>query len=244
LKSPQQHVLDTVELLEHILFHLPASEIFVIQRVSSLWKQVVATSPALHDKLFLRLKSSFDPSWTLSSTTDFETRGYDIESGTMASTTASNLVQLNLLLQRVRTQNASFDTKLSRPGGGLWRNAYITDPPCHSVHLEFDWHIDGSPSSLAVPFTYGRAGVHITSESGLTLGDVVDAILSQDCKYLFGREYPVTRFRGHTPLRLSALMFGTTNKIVRDLSRPMMLRFQGLRMSLPSECYWRKEHDD
>jgi len=222
------------------LLYLPAVNVFGVQRVSTQWKQVIATSPLLHEKLFLRLKSSNDPSWTLASTADTDVYSYDAMSGEMIVTKLSNMVQLNPLLLRDGFQDAKFDTTLSPSDVGLWRKAFVTDPPCHTVYMDFDWHVDGSPASLGVPLTFGRAGVHIISESGLTLGDVVDAIVSQDCKYLFAMEYPVTRFLRHTPLQFTGLTSGNSSKIVRDISRPMQLRFENLCILRSELCDWRK----
>jgi hypothetical protein len=47
-------VLNTTELLERILAHLPSRKIFVIQGVSKHWKKVISTSPDIQETLFLR----------------------------------------------------------------------------------------------------------------------------------------------------------------------------------------------
>lgn len=54
-----RETLETAELLEHIIFHLPALAILTCaQRVSKLWKDVIDTSPLLQKKLWLREHSA------------------------------------------------------------------------------------------------------------------------------------------------------------------------------------------
>lgn len=54
-------VLETTELLERILAHLPPKKIFELQRVSQHWKQAIATSPEIQELLFLRPAPSGRP---------------------------------------------------------------------------------------------------------------------------------------------------------------------------------------
>jgi hypothetical protein len=56
-RSASQDVFETIELLENIVSFLPAEKIFNIQRVSKQWKAVIAASPSIEEKMFLRLKT-------------------------------------------------------------------------------------------------------------------------------------------------------------------------------------------
>jgi hypothetical protein len=53
-----EQVLNTTELLEHILSFLPMPKVLGKSRVSRNWKAVIDDSPALHKKLFLRHSGS------------------------------------------------------------------------------------------------------------------------------------------------------------------------------------------
>lgn len=52
--GPRQAVFKTAELLENILLHLPAVKIFGVQRVCRQFRDVVATSAVIRQKLFLQ----------------------------------------------------------------------------------------------------------------------------------------------------------------------------------------------
>jgi len=58
-------VLDTTELLECILSHLPPKQIFGVQRVAQLWKDVIARSPGIQEKLLLKLQNKPAELWAL-----------------------------------------------------------------------------------------------------------------------------------------------------------------------------------
>lgn len=57
-RSACQRVFETTELLEHVISFLPMKKIFTIQSVSKQWRDVIATSPSIHEKMFLRLKTT------------------------------------------------------------------------------------------------------------------------------------------------------------------------------------------
>ncbi|KAK1067470.1 hypothetical protein LTR74_006331 [Friedmanniomyces endolithicus] len=54
INTPITAVFGNVELLEQILSHAPASTLFVAQRTSRFWRNVMATSILLQRKVFLR----------------------------------------------------------------------------------------------------------------------------------------------------------------------------------------------
>lgn len=66
LDSSRRAVFDTNELLENILSYLPLQELFNLQRVSQQWRGVIAASPGLQEKMFLRLQSATpEDTWTV-----------------------------------------------------------------------------------------------------------------------------------------------------------------------------------
>ncbi|KAK3096425.1 hypothetical protein LTR53_019208, partial [Teratosphaeriaceae sp. CCFEE 6253] len=54
IDDPRQAVLETTELLEHILIHLPVATLFTVQQVCRQSQNLIATSPQLRMRLFLR----------------------------------------------------------------------------------------------------------------------------------------------------------------------------------------------
>jgi hypothetical protein len=58
LDSSRRAVFDTNELLENILSYLPFKELFVLQSVSQQWRGVIASSPGLQERMFLRPHST------------------------------------------------------------------------------------------------------------------------------------------------------------------------------------------
>lgn len=66
LDSTRRAVLHTSGLLENVLLHLPLRDLFVFQGVSKQWHTVIASSPGLQEKMFLRLQSATpDETWVL-----------------------------------------------------------------------------------------------------------------------------------------------------------------------------------
>jgi hypothetical protein len=104
-------VLDTTELLECILSHLSPKQIFGIQRVARLWKDVIAHSPGIQEKLFLKLQNKPAGIWALlkcARRAQFESRKLrlekitsepDLESVSITDATLFTPLALNSFLQ-------------------------------------------------------------------------------------------------------------------------------------------------
>jgi hypothetical protein len=104
-------VLDTTELLECVLSHLPPKQIFSVQRVARLWRDVIARSPGIQERLFLKLQDKPAELWALLKCTrraEFEssilrlekiTSGSDLQPGSATRTTMVTPVVLNPFLQ-------------------------------------------------------------------------------------------------------------------------------------------------
>lgn len=63
--ASRQAVLQTNELLEGILSLLPPKQLFVDQRVCKQWRDVIASSPELQKKMFLRVDETPRQKWGL-----------------------------------------------------------------------------------------------------------------------------------------------------------------------------------
>jgi hypothetical protein len=64
---PKQRVFETYELTEHILSFLPPRDIFVCQRISKAFKDVIDDSHKLQELMFLRLTRTPRQTWQLES---------------------------------------------------------------------------------------------------------------------------------------------------------------------------------
>jgi len=70
--APRQAALQTTEILENILSYLPNRNFFGVQRVCRQWKDVIAGSPTIQDKLFLKLRDETPETWILTNPVSFE----------------------------------------------------------------------------------------------------------------------------------------------------------------------------
>jgi len=62
-EAPRRAALDTTEILENVLSFLPNRKIFIIQRVCRRWRDVIAGSPDIQQKLFLQLRGQASEIW-------------------------------------------------------------------------------------------------------------------------------------------------------------------------------------
>jgi hypothetical protein len=63
--APRRAALDTTEILENVLSFLPPHTLFVIQRVSQQWRNIIAASPPIQEKMFLRCRVKSPEVWML-----------------------------------------------------------------------------------------------------------------------------------------------------------------------------------
>lgn len=71
LDSTRRAVLTTSELLEDVLSYLSPRQLFSFQRVSRQWRGVIAGSPELQEKMFLRQSATPKESWILDGYTKY-----------------------------------------------------------------------------------------------------------------------------------------------------------------------------
>ena len=66
LDLARRAVFGTNELLENLLSYLPSRELFVLQGVCKSWRAVIAASPGLQERMFLRLQNATsEETWVL-----------------------------------------------------------------------------------------------------------------------------------------------------------------------------------
>lgn len=88
-------VFDTIELLEEILVRLPFKNLFLVQRVSRRFQEVITTSFQIQQKMFLRQRER-EKSWMLRSTVpinQYQRRGQTFELLVPASKDVTNRLQ-------------------------------------------------------------------------------------------------------------------------------------------------------
>jgi hypothetical protein len=69
--APRQAALNTTEILENILTYLPNRAVFGVQRVCRQWRNTIASSPTIQEKLFLRLRHRTPETWMLTNPVSF-----------------------------------------------------------------------------------------------------------------------------------------------------------------------------
>lgn len=65
LNAARRAVLETTKILECILSFLPPKQLFGVQSVAHLWKDVICSSPAIPEKQFLRLQNKPAELWAM-----------------------------------------------------------------------------------------------------------------------------------------------------------------------------------
>lgn len=194
-------VLDTTELLEAILVCLPFKDLFVIQRVSRRFHDVIAGSTQLQEKMWLRPYSSSFKRESLTLRTrnpipqgeTFELPpNYDERELLPASKGLTNVIRQHIVLADITplAEPAYFRTlrerlfladseirldfsRLHRMTGS-WRKLLITDPPCEEVDMDASIQLEDPHSSDGSRW-YERLAC-LQNENGMNLGDLWDAV--------------------------------------------------------------------
>jgi len=198
--ASRKAVLDTNELLEQIILYLPMKNIFGIQRACRQFKDVIATSPKIQEKMFLRLRNndvpdeewSFETHGGLRSThrNDRRFRKVDPGCGFYKPVVLNPILELIHLDPQLRSARDRFCSEKfkhetvkmsfsqahfgSQPS---FLKTYITDPPCRRAEAEiaasYLFDPKGDPKEDSVRGTV--SGDLITLQQGLTIGDAVFA---------------------------------------------------------------------
>lgn len=152
--------LDIIELLEHVLKHLPPKDLIKLQRVSEKWRNTIKTAPCIRKSLFL------EPS------NESHKNGIGEESGLTFQWNTICLAHVPTLTTYVPA-DAPFIKGLWKidtlrldqacEARGPWSNMYITQPPATIV----DWQ-----ASYIIPA--GHISMHYSAfcTTGITLKTV------------------------------------------------------------------------
>ena len=170
-------VFSTIELLEQVLLHLGAKNLVRLQRVCRQWKDLMARSETLQERLFLSPAPirAFAP-WKRAPPPPFAR----LANPTRVSTTSPNATPITTLHPALEDASADvYDTridfmidakKLLDCEPASWRRTFVTQPPTTSLLLYcvFEWdqpHIDTATCER-----------RIQDENGVRLGTVLEYI--------------------------------------------------------------------
>jgi hypothetical protein len=141
-------VLNTTELAERIIVHLPAKHIFVIQRVCKTFANVITTSPSIQEKIFKRLRGQLEvdpPEPTVHSTTVQDATGR--ASGPPSRPTLSPWLAFQLNKRSLEKIDSPYGAAVELKYGRLFRehlviekhnsylDTYFCDPPCRFIRV-------------------------------------------------------------------------------------------------------------
>ncbi|OCK76905.1 hypothetical protein K432DRAFT_396045 [Lepidopterella palustris CBS 459.81] len=188
MASACDRVFRIIELLEHILIHLPPLDLLLSQRVCFQWHQLIKASASLQHALFLSPEPNHPCKATVPfpSTKEYPRRGlvlFEIESS------SDPRRHLNPLLanhsdyefavhefknsQRFVGNILIFFTtrfhdtmRLSRPDAS-WRRMFLTLPPPSKIHIIFNYSIGGLPKDETRT---------VENERGVSMGELADAV--------------------------------------------------------------------
>lgn len=175
--SAVQRAIGITEILESILSFLPVREIFMTQRVLKRWREVIAASPGIQRKLFLRLANREREAWIENVemrplfalgpfTYSWINRFRRVDPSRAAANTQLTPVTLNPLLAPTRywvnrntsqvwralTSHRAIDNYSAwandfRYNESCIRHKLVTDPPCNEAYIESLIMYFGDPAS-------------------------------------------------------------------------------------------------
>lgn len=192
--SPRQAVLNTTELLEHILGFLGPRELYACLRISRHIGDLIAKSVSLQRKMALRASDEEKQLWMINHDKSDDSAAYSHFGSEDASPVPQNVVmpvQLNFLLrnwtksdqyaimtaarsykegyQQYTVFNKSKSWPLDLTGPQSWHQAYLTDPPTKKAVIMLYWEINSDIG--------GHTHREVENEGGVTFGMVIGAAL-------------------------------------------------------------------
>jgi hypothetical protein len=225
IRASRHAALGTLEIVENILSFLPLENIFGVQRVCRGWKNIIASSPALQEKMFLRLRNDTSETWMLIDSksvpcnVDNLPEGSEINFRTVSTAEAESgawknpsrgvkhlftPVALNPLLYR---EDPLLDDLKEIEGVG---HAFAVGVPAeYSPHHSYRaMHLTDPPCrdgrmdlmydvSRSAPngYRYNGSMATVRSNKPLTLGDLIDGALDSRDMYR-GKEGTAGRYDG------------------------------------------------
>jgi hypothetical protein len=178
--EPHRAALDIPEILENVLRFLRVKNVFGVQRVCRQWKDLIASSPAIQEKLFLRPRNDTSETWL---SIDSNSIPCDVENLPPNSELKFRMVG-TLEAESGAWQNTSFGaTRLFKPVAlnpllYRWIEGSLIDelrqgvghafgvdiPASYSPHYSFrDTHLTGPPCKecrMDLTFKESRPGPH------------------------------------------------------------------------------------
>ena len=194
--AARRAVFETAELLENIFMQLPPRKIFVIQRVCKQFRDIVATSVKLQQRLFLRSDGTEAQEWRVAAKynadapNDDRLRTYRFVKSTYIPGADEKLgvaftpVRLGLALEveeleygesaslsyPLAEQCVDFRQEMNCQGQSSLANTYLTHPPMQqgTLHVAFSFKSDSHTHYI------GR--IEVSKAEGLKIADVLRAI--------------------------------------------------------------------
>ncbi|KAK5677113.1 hypothetical protein LTS10_010302 [Elasticomyces elasticus] len=180
--STRQAVFATAELLENIMLHLPARDIFCLQRAGRQFRDIVKTSIQLQRKLFIRpifstntevLAIRNDKLVLLPNANNLP---QDLEARRGEPLVVRPATELKaILLRDVLPNHGAYLNPvlgmLGRKGDGL--KSTSTNQPCNSARIRAQWHLGTFPHIITGSLVLQNAST--ADPQGFSLGSLVDA---------------------------------------------------------------------
>ena len=198
-----------MEILENILSFLDLRTLFGVQRVCHQWKNVIATSLPIQEKMFLRLRNDLSETWMMIDSNSVPCDLFSIpdsgvkfrrvstaeaESGVWQDHRVEHLfkpVALNPMLYREDSLISDLEQGVGHAFSvtvpekysphASYRDTYLTDPPCRDCRMDLSYE-----KSRSAPGGYHYRGSWATVRSNkpLTLGDLIDGALDSRDMYM------------------------------------------------------------
>jgi len=208
---PRRAAMYTTENLENILTFLPPRTLFGVQRVSRQWKDLIARSLPIQEKMFLRCKATAPEVWMLInprptpdnlewkfrtvSATEVESSSWRKDSGGIQRLFTP--VTLNPWLDKKIHPGSHWnegvyhiDARLTPAAKFAYHNSlrhtYIIDPPLVHCMAMMTFIIRGNNCHLLMEFEV------VGSDKPLTLGNVMDRVLAS-------KQWHLENLRGEVP---------------------------------------------
>ncbi|KAI7281629.1 hypothetical protein KC345_g4052 [Hortaea werneckii] len=197
--AARRAVFETAELLENIVMQLPPRKIFVIQRVCKQFRDIVATSVKIQQRLFLRADGFETPKWRVAAKANADApndrwqRTYRFVKSTYIAEADENLgaafrtVRLGhaLKLDNLKLYSAPSTASLVYAAAGKWvyfrremifcgesalAETYLTHPPTQQTTLEV------TPRNKSDSGIRYMGDVEVSNPDGLKVADIQQAI--------------------------------------------------------------------
>ncbi|KAK4619692.1 hypothetical protein CLAFUW4_11536 [Fulvia fulva] len=226
--AARRAVFETAELLEQIMLELPAFSIFTSQRVCHQFQDIVRTSSKIQEKLFLRVNSTPDR-FILAEPRNIATPILRLEEDRERTDFSTVPARVNNMsrslgeswsLRWLIGDTVKFSDKLHAAMVRLLRDEtqklscssmHLADIPILSARLQCEWSVGD--------LVRGVGATQTTSATGITVGDVVEAMRTPGALVILERVDPSdVGYANHRTLYGARIM-----PIVRDMEQ----KYQG-----------------